>query len=213
MGDSTRTVEAGLVQLFVEAKRHQPSVIFIPSLGQWASAISDTARSTLRALLDGVPASDPILVLALVDGALKDLPRDVRAWFGLGKENRVTLETPSSVRVLCSTRLTANEQDERSSYFSEILKLVQMPPTEFPDALPRKKRVLEILPPAPPLPPRVQTEAEIAREHEKDVQAREMMIISFTGLIQDFMRKFRKVTATVRVSIRFLSSGKVGADE
>lgn len=75
-----------------------------------------------------------------------------------------------------------------------------MPPTEFPDALPRRKRVLEILPPAPPLPPREQTEAEIAKEHEKDVQAREMMIISFTGLMQDFMRKFRKVTATVRVS-------------
>jgi len=78
-----------------------------------------------------------------------------------------------------------------------------MPPTEFPDAVPRRKRVLEILPPAPPLPPRVQTEQEIAREHEKDVQAREMMIISFTGLVQDFMRKFRKVTATVRVCHSF----------
>ena len=59
--------------------------------------------------------------------------------------------------------------------------------------------MLEILPPAPPLPPRQQTEAELAKEAEKDVQAREMMIISFTGLVQDFMRKFRKVTATVRV--------------
>jgi hypothetical protein len=28
-----------------------------------------------------------------------------------------------------------------------------------------------------------------------------MMIISFTGLVQDFMRKFRKVTATVRVCL------------
>jgi hypothetical protein len=67
------------------------------------------------------------------------------------------------------------------------------------------KRVLEILPPAPPLPPRQQTEAELAKEAEKDVQAREMMIISFTGLVQDFMRKFRKVTATVRVGL-FLPS-------
>lgn len=100
MGDSARTVEAGLVQLFIEAKRHQPSVIFIPSLIQWASAISDTARSTLRALLDGVPASDPILILALVDGELRDLPRDIRQWFGLGKENRLSLDTPSSVCLL-----------------------------------------------------------------------------------------------------------------
>lgn len=97
MGDSTRTVEAGLVQLFVEAKRHQPSVIFIPALAQWAGAISEVARSTLRALLDGVPASDPILILALVDGELRDLPKDVRAWFGLGQDNRVALEPPTSV--------------------------------------------------------------------------------------------------------------------
>jgi len=68
------------------------------------------------------------------------------------------------------------------------------------------KRVLEILPPAPPLPPRQQTEAELAKEVEKDVQAREMMIISFTGLVQDFMRKFRKVTATVRVCPSLLLS-------
>lgn len=97
MGDSARTVEAGLVQLFVEAKRHQPSIIFIPSLIQWSAAISDTARSTLKALLDGVPSSDPILILALVDGELRDLPRDVRGWFGLGRENRLTLEGPSTV--------------------------------------------------------------------------------------------------------------------
>jgi len=101
MGDSARTVEAGLVQLFVEAKRHQPSIIFIPSLIQWAAAISDTARSTLKALLDGVPASDPILILALIEGELSDLPRDVRGCFGLGKENRLTLENPSTV-CLCS---------------------------------------------------------------------------------------------------------------
>lgn len=65
--------------------------------------------------------------------------------------------------------------------------------------------MLEILPPAPPLPPRQQTEAELAKEAEMDVQAREMMIISFTGLVQDFMRKFRKVTATVRVCLSFPS--------
>jgi len=45
----------------------------------------------------------------------------------------------------------------------------------------------------------------LAKEAEKDVQAREMMIISFTGLVQDFMRKFRKVTATVRVCPQFSS--------
>lgn len=76
-----------------------------------------------------------------------------------------------------------------------------MPPTAFPDALPRRKRILEELPLAPPLPPRQPTEAELARDAERDLQAREMMILSFTGLVQEFMRKFRKVVASVRVRV------------
>ncbi len=97
-----QTPEAAIVQLFVEAKRHQPSIIFIPSLGQWATNLSETARATVRALLDGIPPSDPILVLAIVDGPLDHLPHDVKAWFGFGQENRIELQSPSAVRVFLS---------------------------------------------------------------------------------------------------------------
>ncbi|KAF9233613.1 hypothetical protein BU15DRAFT_79912 [Melanogaster broomeanus] len=68
MGDSTRTVEAAIVQLFVEAKRHQPSVIYMPSLLGWCAAVSETSRSTMRAMLESLSPTDPILLLAIVDG-------------------------------------------------------------------------------------------------------------------------------------------------
>jgi SpoVK/Ycf46/Vps4 family AAA+-type ATPase len=134
MGDSARTIEAGLVQLFVEAKRHQPSVIFIPSLIQWSAAISDTARSTLKALLDGVPASDPILILALVDGELRDLPRDVRGWFGLGKVNRLSLENPSTVRppFLCAARDTRSRMEEKLMNRTNVQRISPKSSTSYP---------------------------------------------------------------------------------
>ncbi|KAG1724920.1 AAA-domain-containing protein [Suillus lakei] len=59
LGDSTRTVEAAVVQLFVEAKRHQPSVIYLPSLDGWSAAVSETARSTVRSMLDNLAPTDP----------------------------------------------------------------------------------------------------------------------------------------------------------
>jgi hypothetical protein len=60
--------------------------------------------------------------------------------------------------------------------------------------------VLEQLPLAAPLPPRAPTEAEIAREAERDNNARNMLVISFTSLVGEFMKKYRKVTSSVKVN-------------
>lgn len=192
MSDSTRTPEAAIVQLFVEAKRHQPSIIFIPSLAQWSYTLSETTRATARALLDGIPPSDPILLLAIVDGELKTLPPDVRAWFGFGDENRLELGEPKA--------------EQREEFFAEILAAASRPPIDFPDGVPRKRRVLEVLPPAPPLPPRQPTEAEVAREAERDVAARNMLFVSFSSLVSEFMKKYRRPVAFVKVSPASLMS-------
>ncbi|KAG1747481.1 hypothetical protein EDB19DRAFT_1905624 [Suillus lakei] len=44
MGDSTWTVEATVVQLFIKAKQHQPSVIYLPSLDGWSAAEENDQR-------------------------------------------------------------------------------------------------------------------------------------------------------------------------
>ncbi|KAL7420143.1 TAT-binding protein-like protein 7, AAA ATPase [Cryptotrichosporon argae] len=187
LGDSTRTPEAALVQLFTEAKRHQPSVIYLPSLAQWASTLTDTARSTARALLDSVPPSDPILVLAVMDGDVEDLPRDVQGWFGVRTGDRIELSSPDAA--------------QRAAFFADVLACVTRPPTDFPDALPRRKRVLEALPLAPPLPPRKPTEAELARETERDLAARNMMQMSFNSLVAEFNKKYKRATAAIREEV------------
>ncbi|KAJ3738977.1 hypothetical protein DFH05DRAFT_732535 [Lentinula detonsa] len=152
LGDSARTTEAALVQLFVEAKRHSPSVIYIPSLVSWCAAISGTARATVRAMLDTLAPTDSILLLAIIDGKFSSLPRDVRAWFGPTaiKDNSVELLAPSA--------------DQRLAFFEPLVEDIKRPPNKFADGMgtKRKKRVLEVLPIAPPLEPRKPTERELA---------------------------------------------------
>ncbi|KAH9061999.1 AAA-domain-containing protein [Lactarius vividus] len=180
LSDSTRTSEAAIVQLFVEAKRHQPSIIYIPSLLGWCGAVSETARSTVHAMLGTLAPTDPILLLAIVDGPFTSLPRDVRAWFGPTRENRVEVTNPSAA--------------EREAFFEGLLKDVQRPPNQFPDGLKRKRRVLEELPLAPPLEPRHPTAAELALQQEHDHRLATLLRYRLGPILTELKRKFKRFT-------------------
>ena len=91
-------------------------------------------------MLDTLAPTDPILLLAVVDGPFSSLPRDVKVWFGPTKDNRIQLSSPSS--------------SQREAFFDGLLKDVQRPPNQFADGMKRRKRILENLPIAPPIEPR-----------------------------------------------------------
>ncbi|KZT13243.1 AAA-domain-containing protein [Laetiporus sulphureus 93-53] len=183
LSDSTRTPEAAIVQLFVEAKRHQPSVIYIPSLLSWCTAVSETSRTTVRSMLDTLSPNDPVLLLAVVDGPFTSLPRDVREWFGPMRENRVELRTPNA--------------SQREQFFEGVFKEVQRPPNRFPDGVKRKKRVLEELPIAPPLQPRQPTAAELAVQEANDQRMIALLKYRLGPILQELKRKFKRFTKSV----------------
>ncbi|KAF9236912.1 AAA-domain-containing protein [Melanogaster broomeanus] len=180
MGDSTRTVEAAIVQLFVEAKRHQPSVIYMPSLLGWCAAVSETSRSTMRAMLDSLSPTDPILLLAVVDGPFSTLPCDVRSWFGLTRENRLTLPSPTDV--------------QRDAFFASIIADLQRPPNQFADGMKRKRRILEELPIAPPPEPRQPTAAELAVQEESDQRVITLLKYRLGPILTELKRKYKRFT-------------------
>ncbi|KAJ3781865.1 ATPase with bromodomain-containing protein [Lentinula aff. detonsa] len=184
LGDSARTTEAALVQLFVEAKRHSPSVIYIPSLVGWCAAISETARATVRAMLDTLAPTDSILLLAIIDGKFSSLPRDVRAWFGptVIKDNSVELLAPSA--------------DQRLAFFEPLVEDIKRPPNKFADGMgaKRKKRVLEVLPIAPPLEPRKPTERELAVQEENDQRTITILKYRLGPIVGELKRKFKRFT-------------------
>ncbi|ESK87512.1 aaa family atpase [Moniliophthora roreri MCA 2997] len=189
MGDSTRTVEAGIVQLFVEAKRHQPSVIYIPSLLGWCAAVPETARSTVRAMLDTLSPTDPILLIAIVDSQFLDLPRDVRSWFGLSKDNRVEVSAPTEA--------------QRVEFFKPLVEDVRRPPNQFADGMPRKKRILEDLPIAPPPEPRKPSAAELAAQEESDQRTITLLKFRLGPILNELKRKFKRFAKAAREEYRF----------
>ncbi|KAH7093938.1 hypothetical protein BKA62DRAFT_721672 [Auriculariales sp. MPI-PUGE-AT-0066] len=180
LSDSTRTVEAAIVQLFVEAKRHQPSIIYIPSLLGWCAAVSDAARTTTKAMLDSVGPTEPILLLAIVDGQWAEVPRDVRAWFGPSSGSR-----------------------HREAFFADLMRMLRKPPTEFPDAVKRRKRVLEVLPVAPPLAPRQLTAVELRMLEDNDALTIAQLKHRLGPIVMELKRRHKRFCKAVEAEYGF----------
>lgn len=138
-------------------------------------------------MLDTLAPTDPILLLAVVDGRFSNLPKDVRAWFGPTKDNRVALTMPSEV--------------EREAFFEGLMGDIQRPPNRFADGMERKKRVLEELPVAPPLEPRKPTPAELALQEESDLKILTLLKYRLGPILTELRRKFKRFTK--RASVRF----------
>lgn len=140
-------------------------------------------------MLDTLAPTDPVLLLAIIDGQFKDLPRDVRAWFGPSKENRVELTAPT--------------HELREKFFVGLLQDVRRPPNQFLDGIKRKKRVLEDLPIAPPLEPRKPTAAETAAQEQNDNRVITLLKFRLGPILTELKRKYKRFTkrATVRIFI------------
>ena len=184
-----QTPEAAIVQLFVEARRHQPSVLYIPALSSWSAALSDTARSTVCAMLDSLSPTDPILLLAISDAPFSSLPSDVKAWFGITRATRIPMVTPRLTQV--------------SAYFAPLLADIRKPPSAFADGVRRRKRVLEKLPLAPPPEPRQPSAAELAVQEESDRRVITMLKFRLGPVVTELKRKFKRFTKSARVRVCF----------
>jgi len=136
-------------------------------------------------MLDTLSPTDPILLLAIVDGPFSQLPADVRSWFGPKQDNRVKLCSPSV--------------QQREAFFEGLLKDVRRPPNEFADGVKRKKRVLEVLPIAPPLKPREPTAAELALQEENDHRVIVLLQHRLGPVLSELKRKFKRFTKRATV--------------
>lgn len=136
-------------------------------------------------MLDTLAPTDPILLLAVVDGSFSSLPRDVKAWFGPIKDNRVQLSSPSSL--------------QREAFFDGLLKDVQRPPNQFADGMKRRKRILEKLPVAPPVEPRKPTAAELALQEENDQRIITLLKYRLGPILTELKRKFKRFTKRATV--------------
>jgi hypothetical protein len=87
------------------------------------------------------------------------------------------------------------------AFFGNLLEAIRRKPTEYTDAMPRKKRVLEDLPVAPPLPPREPTAAELEQQAQNDAKLREYLKFRLGPILQDLKRRFKRFSKPMNVGL------------
>ncbi|KAM9782763.1 ATPase family AAA domain-containing protein 2B [Neosynchiropus ocellatus] len=108
--NSAKTPEESCAQVFREARRSMPSVVFMPQIPEWWETVSDTVRSTFLTLLQDLPSFSPVLFLATAETHYSQLSEEVRSMFQRTYGEVVTLCPPG--------------EEERRNFFTDLI-LVQ----------------------------------------------------------------------------------------
>uniref|UniRef100_A0A8C0U3V2 ATPase family AAA domain containing 2B n=1 Tax=Cyanistes caeruleus TaxID=156563 RepID=A0A8C0U3V2_CYACU len=147
---SAKTPEESCAQIFREARRTVPSIVYMPHIGDWWEAVSETVRATFLTLLQDIPSFSPIFLLSTSESMFSDLPEEVS--LSIQYEEVFYIQRPS-------------EEDRLRFFKGLILDEAAMPP-------PRRKqaalRALEVLPLALPCPARELSEAEKQRMEDQE---------------------------------------------
>ena len=64
---TAHTPEESLVQVFREARRVVPSVVYMPRMTSWWNVVGDSVQATCVSLIEALPVDLPVLILATVD--------------------------------------------------------------------------------------------------------------------------------------------------
>ncbi|XP_070690704.1 ATPase family AAA domain-containing protein 2-like [Pempheris klunzingeri] len=151
-GASATAPEEACAQIFVEAKRTSPSILYIPHIGQWWETVGPALRATFLSLLSSIPAFAPILLVATCSLRYDQLSMEVQKLFRMEYGEVFHIQVPTS--------------RERRNFFEDlILNQAAKAPAS------KKKAVLnalEVLPVATPPPQRQLTEEEIRRLEEQE---------------------------------------------
>ncbi|XP_059195973.1 ATPase family AAA domain-containing protein 2-like isoform X2 [Centropristis striata] len=151
-GASATAPEETCAQIFVEAKRTSPSILYIPHIGQWWETVGPALRATFLSLLSSIPAFAPILLLATCNLQYDQLSMEVQELFRMEYGEVLHVQVPTS--------------RERKNFFEDLIlnQAAKAPASKRKAVL----NALEVLPVAPPPPPRQLTEEEIRRLEEQE---------------------------------------------
>uniref|UniRef100_A0A669DAS5 ATPase family AAA domain-containing protein 2 n=1 Tax=Oreochromis niloticus TaxID=8128 RepID=A0A669DAS5_ORENI len=144
---SAKTPEESCAQVFREARRSVPSVVYMPHISEWWDTVSDTVKSTFLTLLQDVPSFCPVLVLATAETHYSKLSDEVRSIFQRTYGEVVALSPPG--------------EEEIRHFFSDLLLVQAARP-------PPRLRNAEVLPVAEAPGPRVLSAEEQRRLAEQE---------------------------------------------
>ncbi|CAB1320954.1 unnamed protein product, partial [Coregonus sp. 'balchen'] len=151
-GVSCTSPEEACAQVFCEAKRTSPSILYIPHIQQWWDTVGLALKATFLTLLQDIPSFSPIMLLATSNVAHHDLADEIQTLFRLEYGEVHCIQIPT--------------QQERRKFFENlILSQAAKAPASKKKAL---MHAMEVLPLAPPPPPRQMSERERLRLEEQE---------------------------------------------
>ncbi|XP_041664268.1 ATPase family AAA domain-containing protein 2-like [Cheilinus undulatus] len=180
-GVSSTSPEEACAQMFMEAKRTSPSILYLPHIQQWWETVGPALRASFLSLLDSIPSFSPILLLATSSLPHQQLDPEIQFLFREEYGELYTLSAPTP--------------QQRSDFFQDLIlnQAAEAPPSKTKPVA----QATEILPLAPSPPPRLVPDEEQRRleEQEEDV-LRELRLF------------LRNVTERLSLDRRFKSFSK-----
>ena len=182
-GDPTKTPELSIVQAFIEARRHQPSIVFIPNIDIWFKVVPYTAQATLTGLLRSLKSNEKVLLLAIAETNMDNLDPEIKSIFGFNHSaNNVTLSNPST--------------KERLNYFNALKNTLLMKPYEFVNDLEnrpkRKLKTLKVVPSVKNENSDALTKKKLKQIEYDDTKLKNILKIKLAGLMDLFKNRYKR---------------------
>ena len=155
----------------------------------WYRTLSDSAIRTFVGLLRGLPPTEQVLVLGIMDREpVRDDETDMnmlRDLFSYSSKNQYVLARP--------------DEPARLEYFAGIANLIRKAPSDFPDPENRKRRKLVELPVAQTQAPesRGPTKVEQKAQKKKDRQTLNMLKLHIQSVMDQIKLKYKKFRAPI----------------
>ncbi|XP_026084340.1 ATPase family AAA domain-containing protein 2-like isoform X1 [Carassius auratus] len=151
-GVSSATPEEACAQVFCEARRTTPSILYVPHIQRWWDTVSSTLKATFISLLQDIPSFCPCLLLATCSFPHHTLYPEVQDLFHVEYGEVFNVPLPS--------------REERLRFFEDlILNQAAKPLASKREAV---LQALKVLPVAPPPPPRQLSEQEQQKLEEQE---------------------------------------------
>ncbi|XP_031352102.1 ATPase family AAA domain-containing protein 2-like isoform X3 [Photinus pyralis] len=136
--ESARSPEEACIQVFGEAKRNIPSVIYIPNIDQLWSLVHETVKAIFLSSLQHMDTNIPILLLATADVQFENLPEELQDVFSRYRKEVYQLNAP--------------DENARTAFFKPLLIDACMKQVKPPRKRATTPPPLPRAPTPPPLP-------------------------------------------------------------
>ena len=196
VSETSRSMEAAVVQGFTEARKRQPSVIYIPNVDVWLRVVPPSVVATLVSLFNSLQSKERILLLCVTDTV------------SLGDNDSLHSTIPSLVSQLDLAeddvfKLEKPSEEQRRAFFHTLRDAMVIKPPLF-HARHKRTTPLPELPKAEVSSPRnvdedgkPLTKEEVLKKRLKsfqyqDMKLKNMLKIKLSGLMDLFKSRYKR---------------------